>query len=287
MLLVLASCALDGMFLAPYPLHADDSFTRYVEKYNDSLTLSFAEDKSPVIVDSKGAPKELPYTVESLFFESTSGNTLHAWYLLPKENYNGKVLYFLHGNAGNLVYQYALATPFAERGFKVFMMDYSGFGFSSGEATRKNVLKDADSGFEYLYTTLHHDTEEIIIYGQSLGGHLAGSIAAHPQHKDRFSALVIEGAFSSHKDIAAKHVPVLGRIFTREMYSAEKSLPLIHVPVLVIHSTEDKVIPYKQGVRLYERANSPKSLYTIDQAHVRGPIYYPDSICARILRMVP
>ncbi len=282
-LLVLAlvsSCALNKLFLVPMPLHDEDSFTRYVEKYEDTLTLSFQEDRTPAVVNSKGETMELPYTVESVYFDSESGNRIHGWHFYPKSDFNGKVLYFLHGNAGNVVYQYALATPFAEAGYQVYMIDYSGFGFSEGKATRKNVLLDGLSGLKNLRSRMDAEQTELYIYGQSLGGHLAAVVATRDPENVR--GLILEGAFSSHKDIAAKHVPVLGRIFTREMYSAKKSLPEFTQPVLVIHSTEDQTIPYKEGVVLFEAANEPKSMYTIDKPHIRGPIYYLDSISAKI-----
>lgn len=276
---LLSACALNGVFLAPQELHQDDHFTQYSETYADSITLRFAEDKTPVLRHSNGDLIDVPYTIKSHYFESPSGNTLHAWEISPSTGEPQKLMYFLHGNAAHLVYQYRLATPFASKGYTVFIIDYSGFGFSEGKATRKNVLLDGNAGLDY-FLKLHPEHKELVIYGQSLGGHLAAVVAL--QNEGKYNALVMEGAFSSHKDIAAKRVPVLGRIFTREMYSAKKSLKKIFKPVMIVHSKEDKVIPYAQGGKLFEAANSPKQFYTIDQGHIRGPLFYLDSISARI-----
>lgn len=283
LLFVLGSCAFNKLFLAPFPLQQADSFTRYSDRYADSLTLTFTEDKAPYVTKSNGDAQALPYTVESIFFPSESGSSVHAWFLKPKTNDSGKVLLFLHGNSGNVAYNFALANPFAEAGYQVFLIDYSGFGFSSGKATRKNVLLDANSALDFLLTRLTPE-QKLIIYGQSLGGHLSAAVAA--QNPGKFNALVMEGAFSSHKDVANEQVALLGRMFTREMYSAEESLPLITTPVLIIHSTEDETIPYSHGVRLYEVAHAPKSLYSIDKPHIRGPLFYFDSISARIDNML-
>lgn len=283
-LIVSSSCALNKIFLAPHELSQDSSFNRYVEEYNDTLSLSFNEDKSPKIVDSKNKEIDLPYTIESLFFPNRNGTNLNAWLMGPKDEFNGTMIYFLHGNAGNIAYQFALATPFVERGYKVFMIDYSGFGFSEGKAKRKNVIIDANDGLKYLLERDDIDYERLLIYGQSLGGHLSAVVAT--QNQEHIDGVIIEGAFSSHKDIANEQVPLLGRLFTREMYSAKKNIGLCKKPVLIIHSTEDTRIPYHHGEVLYEAANAPKSMYTIDKPHVRGPLFYADSISLRMEQMI-
>ncbi len=280
----ISSCALNKLFLVPGKLNDDSSYKRYVEDYNDTLKLTFAEDKSPVIVDSKQQLVDLPYNIQSIFFENRNNDKINAWFMTPRVAYNGTTLYFLHGNAGNIAYQFGLATPFVERGYQVFMIDYSGFGFSEGKATRKHVLTDANDGLDYLINHSEIEYEKLLIYGQSLGGHLAAVVASRNQ--DIIDGVIIEGAFSSHSSIANEHVPILGYIFTREMYSAKKSIPTFQKPVLIIHSTEDETIPYEHGIELFEAATTPKSLYTIDQRHIRGPLYYPDSIVARMESMI-
>ena len=282
--LLLSSCALNKLFLVPFELTTDTTFTTYVKEYNDSLTLTFTDEKEPIIKGSNDQLIDFPYTLENVFFPNSNGDTLNAWFFTPDSNYNGITIYFLHGNAGNLIYNNQFVPPFVRAGFQVLTIDYSGFGFSEGKATRKNVLKDANDGLKYLMSRKDIKYDKLVIYGQSLGGHLAVVVAE--KNQDKIDGLIIEGAFSSHKDIASEKVPLLGRIFTREMYSAEKSIPKITKPVLIIHSTEDTTIPYSHGERLYELATEPKSLYTIDQRHIRGPLFYADSIVAKIKQMV-
>lgn len=282
-LVFLTSCALNKLFLVPYPLHTEDTFTRYIEEFEDSLTMTFNDRKEPVVHHSDGKLVDFSYDFKSDFFENDRGDSIQYWLLKP-DNYNGVTIYFLHGNAGNLVYQFGLMKPLALSGFQVFAIDYSGFGFSQGKATRKNVLRDGLNGIDYLTKIDNLKYDKLIIYGQSLGGHLSACVAE--KRTDEIDGLVIEGAFSSHSDIAGDRVPVLGRIFTREMYSAEKAIQNFKKPVLIIHSTEDETIPYEHGEHLYELANETKELYTINKPHVRGPIYYMDSIEMKILEMI-
>lgn len=268
----------------PWDLHEEDTVSAYVPEAEDTLTLGFNKDLSPKITDSKGELADLSYSIETIFFENRSGDSLYAWFMEPKENYNGTTIYFLHGNAANLAYQILFAAPFVSAGYQVFIFDYSGFGFSQGEATRKAVKNDATDGLNYLLAREDIKHDHLLIYGQSLGGHL--SIVIANENQDKIDGLVTEGAFSSHKDISASVVPVLGRIFTREMYSAEKNIVDFKKPILIIHSTEDERIPFDQGERLYELANEPKEFYVIDQKHIRGPLFYADSITAKMARMV-
>lgn len=284
LILIVSSCALNKTFLHPWDLTVDDTLSAYVKEADDTLTLGFNPDRTVIINNSKGEEADLSYTIETIFFENRSGDSLHAWFMEPKENYNGTTIYFLHGNAANLAYQVLFASPFVNAGYQVFIFDYSGFGFSQGEATRKAVKNDATDGLNYLMSREDIKYDHLLIYGQSLGGHLSVVIAN--ENQDKIDGLVTEGAFSSHSDIAAASVPVLGRIFTREMYSAEKNIVHFKKPILIIHSTEDERIPYEQGERLYELANEPKELYTIDKEHIRGPWYYADSITAKMARMV-
>ena len=106
------------------------------------------------------------------------------------------------------------------------------------------------------------------------------------QNQDKIDGLVLEGAFSSHKDAANDRVPFLSRLFVREMYSAEKNIKHYKKPLLIIHSTEDTTIPYRHGERLLELANEPKELYTIDGRHVYGPLLYGDSIAQKLVELV-
>lgn len=281
---LLSSCAFNKMFLHPFPLKTTDSFSDYNKELKDTLTLTFSEDKSPIIKNSTGDVANLNYSIENIHFLNQQEDTLNAWFIKPNSNYNGITLYFLHGNAGNIVYNYLLMEPFVKKGFQIFMIDYSGFGFSQGKSKRKFVLTDAKDGLDYLLSRADIKHDKLIMYGQSLGGHLA--VVSGTQNQDKIDGLVIEGAFTSHKDAANDRVPFLSRIFVREMYSAEKNIGKYKKPLLIIHSTEDKTIPYKHGERLNQLANEPKEFYTIDGRHVYGPLLYGDSIAEKLVELV-
>lgn len=282
--LLCSSCAFNKLFLHPFPLTVNDQFSDFNKDLNDTLTLTFSSDKSPIISNSIQEPAKLGYQIENIQFANRRSDTLNAWFIQPEKDYNGITIYFLHGNAGNIVYNYLLMEPFVKKGFQVFMIDYSGFGFSQGKSKRKFVLTDAQDGLDYLRKRSDIQYDKLIMYGQSLGGHLAA--VSGPQNQDKIDGLVLEGAFSSHKDVANDRVPFLSRIFVREMYSAEKNIGDYTKPLLIIHSTDDTTIPYKHAERLNELANAPKELYTIDGRHVFGPLLHGDSIAKKLVKLV-
>ena len=127
-----------------------------------------------------------------------------------------------------------------------------------------------------------------MIYGQSLGGHLAAAVGSERQ-KD-IDALVIEGAFSSHKDMAVygseKIARIFARILVKEGYSGYKSIRDYIKPLLVIHSKDDKLVPIDMGKKIFDNANEPKEFYEIEKEHCRGIKYYNEEISEKIRNML-
>jgi fermentation-respiration switch protein FrsA (DUF1100 family) len=248
------------------------------------FVLYSGENYQPTFLKKNKDTIDLGFTIESVIYKSTNGNLLNGWFLKPKNTPATITLLHLHGNAGCLLNQYQGVSPLIKNGFQVFVPDYSGFGFSEGKATKKNVLTDALSSLDYLKSRDDVKNTKLVIYGQSLGGHVSAVVAE--QRQNDIDGLVMEGAFSSHKDIAAYTIPVLGRIFVKQSYSATRSIKKIHKPVLIIHSTEDETVPFYMGKKLFNAANTPKEFFEIKKCHICGPDFYPDEISQKIQTML-
>lgn len=280
-LLVLSGCSFNRLFLYPTPLDRSEKTTQVFDyESNQMMRVVYGDSLQPNFFDVKGNEMDFLYDVKSVFFQSERGRSLHGWYITPKNIKVKASIFYLHGNAGNIYSQYSIMLPLVLKGYGIFMFDYSGFGYSEGKATRKHVLEDAEAAFVYFLNEKEweKDSEVKIVYGQSLGGHLAASLSN--RWANEIDGLVIEGAFSSHEAIAAEFSGLGGfaRMMTRQMYSGIDTIAISPVPKLVIHSTEDATIPYAMGVELYEKARGPKTFYSIDQKHILGPLYYTDSI---------
>ena len=160
--LIVSSCSMNFLFLFPRELTKDSTFQQFDSEKEDTLHLKFSDANEPQFYYQNGANVESHYSIESRSYPNSNQDTLNAWILRPTSEYNGTTLFFLHGNFGNVVLNYPLAAPFAERGYKVFIFDYSEFGFSQGKATRKNVLIDANSSLDYMLSLDEFKNEHIL-----------------------------------------------------------------------------------------------------------------------------
>jgi len=283
LMLFLGSCSLNQSFLYPdyHFSHKIDKLKAADPSYDVNVLLD--SNYAPTFVNNKKESLTLDYVVESIWQTSESNNLLHGWAMTPKKNYNGITLLLLHGNSGNVIDNHYTIIPLIKRGFKVCLFDYSGFGLSQGKATRKNVKKDGLAALDYVLEHKDSLTKKVFIYGQSLGGHLTPVIAI--QREKEIDGIIIEGAFSSHKDISQEFSGIMGRIFVAEYYNGKKAIKKFHKPVLIIHSTEDETVPYKMGETLYSQANNPKKFLEIAYCHLCGIFNYPDKIASMIMAM--
>lgn len=280
LVLSLTSCSLNKMFLRPQKIPVTDKKLQIASE-KDTIYAQFSQPThQPLFFDKNNDTIHLNFILKSVVFKSESGNELNGWLLTPKDKTPTVTLLHFHGNAGNLISQYGAISELTKHGFQLFLFDYSGFGFSTGKATRKNVLKEGNSAVTFVSNMPETQNTKLLIYGQSLGGHLGAVVAAANQ--DFINGLIIEGAFSSHKDIAKEVAGGFGKLFVKELYAAKQSVKEFHKPVLVIHSSEDAIIPIKLGQRIFDNANEPKEFYEIRGYHICGPRLYTDSIAAKI-----
>jgi dipeptidyl aminopeptidase/acylaminoacyl peptidase len=283
-IVLLTSCSFNKAFLKPtiIPTAAKKAT---IKTSTDTIFLSFTgNNHQPNMTQKNGQVVNLDYTIESVIFKSTNGNKLNGWLLKPKNVLPTITLLHLHGNEGSLLVQYQAISPLLKNGFQIFVFDYSGFGFSEGKATRENILTDALSALDYIKSRQDLVNTKLVIYGQSIGGHLSAVVATERQQV--VDGLVIEGGFSSYKDIAGQKVPLLGKFLVKQGYSATKSIRNFHKPLLVIHSTEDKEVPFYMGKKVFDNANVPKEFYEIKNCHICGPAFYTDEISTKIKNML-
>lgn len=273
----------DKAFLHPKKLSTKKK-RNFIKIGTDTALIFFTGANHQPVFTDKTNNINFAFNIESILFKSSSGNILNGWLIKPKElNVNITLLHF-HGCSGNILTNFEFIAPLIEKGFQLFIFDYSGFGFSSGSATRQNTLKDALSALEYLKSRIDIQNTKLVIYGQSYGGHLSAVIAAMKQND--IDGLVIEGAFSSHHDAMNGFWGWIGRQVTDELYCAKESIVKYHKSLLVIHSTEDQIVPTSMGRTIFNQANQPKCFYEINGCHIHGPKLYAESISEKIKNMV-
>lgn len=188
------------------------------------------------------------------------------------------VILYLGGRGGNRSYHLPRIEGFHQLGFSVLMADYRGYGDSDfGPPSEATVYQDAASAWHYLTDIRGLAPEQILIYGESLGGAIALDLAL--QHPEA-GGLVMQSTFTSMTDVAKqvgffRFFP-LKALVTQRFASLEK-IKRLDVPILLLHGTNDQVVPYEMSQVLYEAAPEPKNLFLIPEgSHFQ--IYKPGKL---------
>lgn len=201
------------------------------------------------------------YNVEELYIKTADGEDLQSWWV-DNKNATDTVLFF-HGNGGNLTDRIFRLGIFKSLNLNVLMIDYRGYGKSSGKIKKENDLYlDAEAAWDFLIKEKGIDPKNIIIWGRSVGGAAAIYLA---QGKD-IKALIIESSFYSLADIGKKHFPFLPiDEMLRFKFNNGEIIQNVHAPLLFVHSTKDDIIPFSQGEMLYSRALEPKKFLKLEK----------------------
>ncbi|MCK5175585.1 MAG: alpha/beta hydrolase, partial [Planctomycetes bacterium] len=150
------------------------------------------------------------------------------------------------------------------------IFDYRGYGSSQGKPTEEGTYLDAQAAFDWLGTVKGVPSEEIILFGRSLGG----SVAAHLAQTAKPAGLVLESSFTSYIDLGKKFYPYLPvSWFASFNYNTLEYIDKVTCPILVIHSRNDELIPFEFGLRLYNAANEPKEFIEIFGSHNDGFLF--------------
>jgi pimeloyl-ACP methyl ester carboxylesterase len=145
----------------------------------------------------------------------------------------------------------------------VFIIDYRGYGRSTGGPPRENLLyEDAERAWKYWVAERKIQPAHIVIYGHSVGGAVAINLACN--HSEA-GALVTEGAFTSIADMAngspAAYLPL--RLILTERFDSISRMGSLHLPKLIIHGDADSMVPPLMARRLYDAAPNPKQIAMI------------------------
>jgi len=227
-----------------------------------------------------GTPADFGYAYRDVAVRTADGFRLHAWLIEPEGPPTGTV-YFLHGNAQNVSTHVRGVLWLLAAGYRLFALDYRGYGLSEGHPDIPEVFEDIRAGAEWLLEDVdtRGDRTPLYVFGQSLGASLAiRQLALHPTQRARLSALVVEAAFTRYGEIA-RHA-ARGHLLTRPLgWPAERLLAGPHdpidavaalapLPILFVHSVDDRIVPYAFGVELHAAAGEPKAFLPVTGRHI-------------------
>jgi fermentation-respiration switch protein FrsA (DUF1100 family) len=228
-----------------------------------------------------GTPAARGLTYRDVAFASSDGTKLHGWFIPAVSNALGTVIHF-HGNAQNLTAQTSFVDWLPQQGFNLFVFDYRGYGRSEGSPSRRGIHRDALAALATVQSIAEVDPTKLLVFGQSLGGAIAVS-ALGSTNLTGLCGVAVDSTFDSYKALAKAHAPdLLASLFIRNTLNPIKVVAtLAPTPLLVIHGTADRVIPYARGKALFDAAGDPKQLWTVpggrhtDALMTYAPTYRP------------
>jgi fermentation-respiration switch protein FrsA (DUF1100 family) len=229
---------------------------------------------------------ELGRRFEDVWFKTQDGVELNGWFFPSDTNSPRASLAVLlcHGNAGNIGHRLDMCKALLESGPSVFLFDYRGYGRSHGRPSEEGTYLDAQAAHQWLQHKGFSATN-IIAYGESLGGGVAGELAT----RETLGGLILQSTFCSVPDIGAELFPWLPvRLMSTIKYATCKKLPNLRIPVLVMHSRVDGLIGFHHAQKNFALANEPKLFWEINGNHndpVSEPRHFTEGI-NKFLEMV-
>ena len=189
--------------------------------------------------------------------ETRDGATINALRFKPKGESQGIVLY-LKGNSKSIKGWGKFAVDFTRHNYNVLMVDYRGFGKSTGRRSQKAIKRD----LQEVYNKIKEETTEdrIIVYGRSLGSGFATKLASINNPK----MLILDAPYYSLTKVTARYAPFMPlSLLIKYPLPTYKWLKYVQCPIHIIHGTNDKLIPYKTSVKLSKIKPKLTKLHTV------------------------
>lgn len=168
------------------------------------------------------------------------------------------VVFYLKGNSKSIKGWGKFAVDFTRHGYDVIMVDYRGFGKSTGRRTQKAIKRD----MQVVYNKIKEQVAEkyIILYGRSMGSGFAAKLASMNNPR----MLILDAPYYSLSKVAKKFIPFMPlSLLIKFPMPTYKWLKYVNCPIHIIHGTDDRLIPYKTSVKLSKIKPELTKLYTV------------------------
>ena len=205
----------------------------------------------------------LPY--ETLHLKTRDAVSLHAFWIRhpgDKGRYVPTIVYF-HGNAGNMGHRLQNATGFYHTlQCNVLMVEYRGYGLSTGTPSEKGFFADARSVLDHLFSRHDLDHGQIVVFGRSLGGAVSIDLAADAVYGAKLMGVIVENTFTSIPDMAVElihpAVQYLPLVLYRNQYLSVDKIQFVSAPILFVSGLADTLVPPRMMTMLHTRCGSTR-----------------------------
>ena len=223
-------------------------------------------------------PSQFGLTATNHFVDVDADTRIHIREFFAVGRAPGKedgIVVFLHGNAQNMTSHIVQVQWLAKSGYRLFMPDYRGFGLSKGKSDQQGVLEDSRLALKMAIAyKQQYPHLKLILWGQSLGGAIALPLAATSDNAS-IDLLILDSTFDDYRYIAFDRLtsnpftflfsPLAYLTVSNEWAPKHFYPQLTSLPLWVIHSTGDQVIPYSFGETIYQRYLGPKEFLRFER----------------------
>ncbi len=227
--------------------------------YIGVVALLYVKQRSIMYFPQKNVPVPAEHGLEVMdvvHSVTSDGIDIAAWYYKAADPAKPTIILF-HGNAGNIGIRDFKARMFIDAGYGIMLAGYRGYGGNTGKPTENGLYEDARAQMRWLVS---HGVkpQNIVIYGESLGSGVATKMATEfPQAR----AVILETPYTSTVEVGQWRFPVVPvYLLMKDRFESIERIDEIRSPVLVLHGTKDRIVPFRYGLKLYEAANQPKHM---------------------------
>lgn len=192
--------------------------------------------------------------VEKRWLETSFGK-IETWFLPPISGPSDRpapVVIFAHGNAELIDFSPLELKPFTEVGIGVLLVEYPGYGRSSGRPSQKSITEAFTAAYDMLIARGDVDPQKIILYGRSIGGGVVCALAATRPSV----AMILVSTFTSIRSFAVRFL--VPGFLVRDPFDNLKVVQNYRHPIMIMHGRYDEIIPYRHGVALAKAARNQK-----------------------------
>jgi uncharacterized protein len=214
--------------------------------YLAQRSLMYFPDTAHVLPAAAGLPEaeEVPLT-------AADGVRIAAWHVPPRD---GKpVILYFHGNGGALHFRAPRFRRLIADGIGLVALEYRGYGGSGGSPSEPGLIADAQAA--YRFAAGRYPTQQLVLWGESLGAGVAIALAAERP----VGRMILEAPFTSAAALGARlywYLPVA--LLMKDQFRSDLRIGKVTAPVMIMHGVHDRVVPYAMGEQLFELANKPK-----------------------------
>jgi fermentation-respiration switch protein FrsA (DUF1100 family) len=212
-------------------------------------------------------PKSLGIALGEKIVVHTSDEELHGWFLppnpAPPAGTTAPALMWFYGNGENIAGLSDVITRFQPPGTALVVLDYPGYGESTGSPSEDGLYRTADAAWRFLLNRAEIDRTRIAVYGRSIGSVPALYVASERP----VAAIVVESPFTSIRAMARVHYPFLPPFIITMSMDNETRVRHVYAPLMVVHGTADEIAPVQMGKAIAEEGHARELLLIQGSGH--------------------